>query len=321
MKIKRPSSFKIKNATVKRSGFQRKKKFNPDNPAAAGRSLFISFLSLFVLTAGIVQMQNHIKELLKYGSFTDTLNETDAFRSLAVSTDNYNMIQAYAEENGMDDFDLLSVSFYMNDLDLVSDPLNESKLQVYKDIYEELKAKKEAELSMLSESLRAIWKDIRYFPVPASLINDKATVSFDNSWMFERNYGGTRGHEGTDIMASINERGYYPVLSITDGEVENIGWLPKGGYRIGIRSPSGGYFYYAHLYDYAEDYQKGDQIQAGELIGFMGDSGYGEEGTVGQFAVHLHLGIYIETQNNEELSVNPYWVLKKLEDKKLSYRY
>ena len=45
----------------------------------------------------------------------------------------------------------------------------------------------------------------------------------------------------------------------------------------------------------------------------MGDTGYGEEGTSGKFAVHLHLGIYIRTEHTEELSVNPYWILRFLE--------
>ena len=52
----------------------------------------------------------------------------------------------------------------------------------------------------------------------------------------------------------------------------------------------------------------------------MGDSGYGEEGTRGQFAVHLHVGIYIYI-NDEEISVNPYYVLQSLENKKLKYAY
>ena len=46
----------------------------------------------------------------------------------------------------------------------------------------------------------------------------------------------------------------------------------------------------------------------------MGDTGYGEEGTRGKFAVHLHLGIYIRTEEYEELSVNPYWVLRWAEE-------
>ena len=63
-------------------------------------------------------------------------------------------------------------------------------------------------------------------------------------------------------------------------------------------------------------------MKAGELLGFMGDSGYGEEeGTVGKFAVHLHLGIYIEDETGEEISVNPYWVLKWLEGRRLKYQF
>lgn len=38
---------------------------------------------------------------------------------------------------------------------------------------------------------------------------------------------------------------------------------------------------------------EGDQVRAGDLLGYMGDSGYGPEGTTGQFPVHLHVGIYM----------------------------
>ena len=66
----------------------------------------------------------------------------------------------------------------------------------------------------------------------------------------------------------------------------------------------------------------GDKVKAGSLLGYMGDSGYGkQENTVGNFAVHLHLGIYIRTDHYEELSVNPYWILKYLEKYKLKYNY
>ena len=165
----------------------------------------------------------------------------------------------------------------------------------------------------------AIWNDITYFPVPVSTDDKELVVTFTDSWMGERNYGGKRSHEGTDIMAGKNVSGLYPIVSMTDGVVSNKGWLEKGGYRIGITSPSGGYFYYAHLSSYA-NIEEGDTVKAGQLLGFMGDTGYGEEGTTGKFDVHLHVGIYI-FPGNEEISVNPYWILKFLENHKLNYAY
>lgn len=162
---------------------------------------------------------------------------------------------------------------------------------------------------------KAIWDDVKYFPVPESTSDSDLTVSYGNSWMSERTYGGKRGHEGTDIMADQNVRGLYPIVSMTDGIVTQKGWLEKGGYRIGIQSPGGAYFYYAHLESYA-DIEVGDEVKAGDMLGFMGDSGYGEEGTVGQFPVHLHLGIYIYPDGNET-SINPYWILRYIENQKV----
>ena len=162
-------------------------------------------------------------------------------------------------------------------------------------------------------------KEVVYFPIPESTVDKSLTVSYVDSWMAERKYNGTSGHEGTDIMAGENKRGLYPVLSMTDGTVTNLGWLEKGGYRVGITSDSGTYYYYAHLDSYA-NIEKGDKVKAGEMIGYMGDSGYGEEGTKGQFDVHLHVGIY-SYDTGKEISVNPYYVLLSLENKKLKYSY
>ena len=170
----------------------------------------------------------------------------------------------------------------------------------------------------VSDTVRA---DMVYFPVPESSYDTNGYgVTFSDSWMEGRSFGGERHHEGCDIMAAIDKRGHYPVISISDGYVEKIGWLKLGGYRIGIRSPNGVYFYYAHLNDYAPGLEAGDEVRAGELIGFMGDTGYSEtEGTTGYFPVHLHLGIYLNDEKGEEHSYNPYPFLKELESNKLKF--
>lgn len=175
----------------------------------------------------------------------------------------------------------------------------------------------------IENTLDAVWEDMVYFPVPESSYDTKGySVSFGDSWMESRRFGGERSHEGCDIMAAANKRGHYPVVSISDGVVEKMGWLKLGGYRIGIRSLHGVYFYYAHLSDYEPSLHVGDEVLAGELLGFMGDTGYSEtEGTTGYFPVHLHIGIYLNGEDGKEKSYNPYPFLKELEEKKLRFCY
>lgn len=161
------------------------------------------------------------------------------------------------------------------------------------------------------KAFETILSDVRCFPVQPDP-SGEATLNFDNSWGGARSFGGERHHEGTDIMPSNKERGYFAVVSTSDGVVEKKGWLKLGGYRLGIRAPHGAYFYYAHLDHYEEGIEEGTEVKAGQIIGYMGDTGYGGEGTRGKFAVHLHFGIYV-TLDEEEVSVNPYQILRYLE--------
>ncbi|MCI7796215.1 MAG: M23 family metallopeptidase [Lachnospiraceae bacterium] len=176
-------------------------------------------------------------------------------------------------------------------------------------------------LFRLADGYRTVLSDLKCFPVPELFDPSVPEITYEDSWKDERSYGGERNHEGCDVMGDNLPSGFYPVVSMTDGTVEKIGWLEKGGYRIGIRSPSGAYFYYAHLSRYAGGLCEGTDVHAGELLGFMGDSGYGPEHTTGKFPVHLHVGIYLKTAHCEELSVNPYWILRYLEKKRTRARY
>lgn len=170
---------------------------------------------------------------------------------------------------------------------------------------------KPVEFKKLSNGYAAVFSDISCFPVPVSTQKETPFVTYADSYGSLRSYGGERSHEGCDIMGNARPRGFYPVLSMTGGVVEQVGWLEKGGWRIGVRTPSGAYFYYAHLYRYATEWKVNDEVFPGTLLGYMGDSGYGiQEGTVGNIDVHLHLGIYLQTDHYEEMSVNPYWVLR-----------
>ena len=178
-----------------------------------------------------------------------------------------------------------------------------------------LAAARPADYRKLKHAYETVLGDLEYFPIPES----GGENGGENGG---RKNSPKRRHEGCDIMGSKMPPGYYPVVSMTDGIIEKIGWLEMGGWRIGVRAPGGAYLYYAHLYSYAGDFKEGDRVKAGELIGYMGDTGYGKtEGTRGNFDVHLHVGIYIKTDHNEEMSVNPYWILKWLEKKRLVFTY
>lgn len=237
---------------------------------------------------------------------------SDAFRRQELSEEALETLEKAGQETELSKGTLLAVWMPVNHFQLsAEDTLTAENYLKWGNYFSKYRC---PEFENLLSMYQAAWDDLVYFPTEAG-------VTYENSWMFERNYGGKRGHEGCDLMPPKNESGIYPIFSMTDGVVEKIGWLDKGGYRIGIRSPHGGYFYYAHLSDYGGGFQEGDTVHAGEVVGYMGDTGYGPEGTRGRFDVHLHLGVYVQTPENPEVSVNPYWILKSLEGHKLKYRH
>lgn len=284
------------------------------------------FFCLMGIVLAIVILCSFLMEFilmpLEKGEISMNSNETEIFREMKLSNEALKGLEALTDETKLDKWEVLSILMGGMEFDLSKFSFKDAqeKFQETKKFYEEWKKE---ELQVLKNSYETIWGDIIYFPIPLSTNKNAATISYENSWASERNYRNVKHlHEGTDIMTSNNERGYFPIVSMTDGVVEKIGWLEKGGYRIGIRSPHGGYFYYAHLYQYAQDFKEGDSIKAGQLLGFMGDTGYSKvEGTVGNFDVHLHLGIYFQTEHFDELSINPYWILRYIEKERLLFEY
>lgn len=289
-------------------------------------NLLLITVILFSLAAGIVLL---LDNLLLSGTpyrLPSHPDETEVFREMHMSEEAIDSLKFFQKEQELPIEEILTVWMGMSEFHLerlAAMPASAKSMENFRDCQKRYQNNQEEEYQKLLAAYRAAVADIVYFPVPESTNPDAAKIYYSDSWGSERIYNdAAHVHEGCDIMAGNNERGYFPIISMTDGVVERIGWLEKGGYRIGIRSPNGGYFYYAHLYRYAKDWQEGDMVRAGDLLGFMGDSGYSKvEGTVGNFAVHLHLGIYIQTEHYYEQSVNPYWILRYFEDRRLRYSY
>jgi peptidoglycan LD-endopeptidase LytH len=135
------------------------------------------------------------------------------------------------------------------------------------------------------------------FPLPRG-----SYTPYTDTWAESRQYGGDRKHEGTDIMAPIGT----PIYSAADGVVVNYGWNELGGYRLTVKTKTGYTLYYAHMSRYAPGMAKGVTVSKGQLIGYVGNTGYGPEGTSGNFVSHLHFGMY----DANWVAVNPYQHLK-----------
>ncbi len=133
-------------------------------------------------------------------------------------------------------------------------------------------------------------------------ISNNYTYEFDNDWGEKRSFGGDRTHEGIDIMA---EKGI-PITSVGNGKVKKVGWNELGGWRIGIMGEDGIYYYYAHLDRYERTFKSGDIITKEDILGYVGNTGYGPEGTSGKFVDHLHFGMYEKNK-----AINPYPFLKE----------
>ncbi|PLT35608.1 LysM peptidoglycan-binding domain-containing protein [Bacillus sp. V5-8f] len=128
---------------------------------------------------------------------------------------------------------------------------------------------------------------------------------YSDTWGDSRAFGGTRTHEGTDILAAKGT----PLYSPTDGIIERYGWNELGGWRITIKTKEGYLLYFAHLSKYASGLGLGVSVKKGQLIGQVGDSGYGPQGTTGKFVSHLHFGVY----NPQWRAVNGYKNLRHWE--------
>lgn len=125
---------------------------------------------------------------------------------------------------------------------------------------------------------------------------------FGDTYGESRQYGGDRVHEGTDIIAPKGT----PIYSATDGTIIRKGWSDFGGWRLTVKTNEGVYIYYAHMQGYATGIEQGQMVKKGQLIGYVGDSGYGPVGTTGKFIAHLHFGMYDLNWN----AINPYSHLK-----------
>ena len=106
-------------------------------------------------------------------------------------------------------------------------------------------------------------------------------VSFSDSFNAPR--ATTGWHHGEDIFAALGA----PVLAVADGIVYSVGWNKVGGLRFWLQDSAGNEFYYAHLSAFSPLAINGAQVRAGDVIGFVGNTGDAEH-----TPYHLHFEIH-----------------------------
>ncbi len=124
-----------------------------------------------------------------------------------------------------------------------------------------------------------------------------------------RTYGFTRNHLGHDMMGQTGT----PIIAIESGYVEALGWNQYGGWRIGIRSfDKKRYYYYAHLrknYPYHKSLKEGSVVTAGDVIGYLGHTGYSTVENTNNIKVsHLHVGMQLIFDESQKESNNEIWI-------------
>lgn len=124
-----------------------------------------------------------------------------------------------------------------------------------------------------------------------------------------RDYGFKRVHLGNDLMGSIGT----PIVAVESGYVEALGWNQFGGWRIGIRSlDKKRYYYYAHLrkdHPYVKTLKEGDTVLAGDVIGYLGMTGYSTKENVNNIKTpHLHFGMQLVFDESQKEALAEIWI-------------
>jgi murein DD-endopeptidase MepM/ murein hydrolase activator NlpD len=151
---------------------------------------------------------------------------------------------------------------------------------------------------------------IKVFP------HETSTVEFSDTWGAGRSGG--RRHAGTDIMSP---KGSW-IVAVEDGIVERLEWNRLSGWNIMIRHAGAWTSHYLHLNNdttgtddgeggpqaaFAEGLEVGSFVKAGEVIGFVGDSGNAEH-----TGSHTHFELHVDGRK-----VNPYPYLAAALERKL----
>ena len=132
---------------------------------------------------------------------------------------------------------------------------------------------------------RTAWALVRYSGSPGALalpVHGVKRAALHSSFGEPRS--GHRKHQGIDIFA---RRGT-PVVAAAEGVVVRIGTTDRlGGNTVWVAGKPSTLYYYAHLDRHRAGLYVGQHVEAGELLGYVGNTGNART-----TPPHLHFGVY-----------------------------
>jgi peptidoglycan LD-endopeptidase LytH len=111
-------------------------------------------------------------------------------------------------------------------------------------------------------------------------------ANFTDDWGNARSTPCPHWHQGTDIFAAFGT----PIVASGPGVVNARGHHAVGGLSVWVTGDDKMSFYYAHLERFS-DVRPGDRVEAGTVLGYVGDTGNAEGGSP-----HLHFSIHPPTR-------------------------
>ncbi|MGE4055892.1 MAG: M23 family metallopeptidase [Vicinamibacterales bacterium] len=138
---------------------------------------------------------------------------------------------------------------------------------------------------------------------------DDADVDNMKGGFEQRRNGNRRAHEAVDILAPRNT----PIHAVDDGTIARLFYSRNGGITIYQFDPARRFcYYYAHLEKYAEGLAEGQEIEAGDVVGYVGTTGNAPPSTP-----HLHFAVFElnpEQRWWEGTPIDPYLVYSDDDD-------
>jgi len=144
-----------------------------------------------------------------------------------------------------------------------------------------------------SNSNSSSWTQLSRFPV-------QGHCAYGDTWHAPRGNG--RVHEGVDIIAATGKLLY----AVADGTITTQYWDYPGrlsGNGLKLTAADGTYFLYLHMAGFAPGIARGTQVKAGDVIGFVGNTG-------SSATPHLHFEIHPRGGG----AINPYPYVRAIDD-------